>query len=75
MRTGVQSLALLGGLRIWRSSELWCKSQTWLRSNVAVALTYVGSYSSIRPLAWEPPYAAGVALKDKKKENVCENFS
>ena len=22
--------------------------------------------ASIRPLAWEPPYAAGVALKDKK---------
>ena len=23
----------------------------------------------IRPLAWEPPYAAGVALKNKKKDN------
>jgi len=22
--------------------------------------------ASIRPLAWEPPYAAGVAVKDKK---------
>jgi len=22
----------------------------------------------IRPLAWEPPYAAGVALKSKKKK-------
>ena len=22
----------------------------------------------IRPLAWEPPYAMGVALKDKKKQ-------
>ena len=32
---------------------LWCRS-------TAVAL--------IRPLAWEPPYAAGVALKSKKKK-------
>ena len=26
----------------------------------------------IRPLAWEPPYAAGVALKEKEK-NLPEN--
>ena len=33
----------------------------WLwRRLAAVAL--------IRPLAWEPPYAAGVALKSKKKK-------
>ena len=25
--------------------------------------------SPIRPLAWEPPYAAGVALKSKKEKN------
>ena len=28
------------------------------------AMTLIG------PLAWEPPYAAGVALKDKKKKTV-----
>ena len=34
----------------------------WLwRRPVVVAL--------IRPLAWEPPYAEGMALKSKKKEN------
>ena len=32
---------------------LWCRP-------VATAL--------IRPLAWEPPYAEGVALKEKKEE-------
>ena len=32
----------------------------WLRSCIAVA--------PIRPLAWEAPYAAGAALKSKKKK-------
>ena len=49
MRTQVQSLALLSGLRIQRCLELWCRL-------VAAAL--------IQPLAWEPPYALGAALKD-----------
>ena len=26
----------------------------------------------IRPLAWEPPYAAGVALKKEKKKKVTQ---
>ena len=38
MRTWVQSLASLGGLRIWRCRELWCRSQMWLGSCVAVAV-------------------------------------
>ena len=42
MRTHVGSLASLSGLRIQRGRELWCRSQMWLRSGVAVA----GSYSS-----------------------------
>ena len=32
-------------LRIWRCHELWCKSQMWLRSSVAVAVMQAGSYS------------------------------
>ena len=44
--------------------ELWCRLQTWLGSCVAVAVT--DSCSSYRPLAWELPYAAGVALKSKE---------
>ena len=31
--------------------------------------------ASIRPLAWEPPYALGVALKDKKKEKKKKKFT
>ena len=34
----VQSLASLSGLRIWLYRELWCRSQTWLRYSVAVAV-------------------------------------
>ena len=50
--TQVQSLALLSGLWIWYCHELWCRL-------AAVAPT--------EPLAWEPPYARGRALKKKKK--------
>ena len=38
MRTWVWSLALLSGWRIWHCGELWCRSQTWLRFHVAVAV-------------------------------------
>ena len=38
MRLQAGSLASLSGLRIQCCCELWCRSQTWLRSRVAVAL-------------------------------------
>ena len=38
MRMQVGSLALLCGSGIWRCHELWCRSQMWLRSCVAVAV-------------------------------------
>ena len=47
MRLRVQSLASMSGLRIWRCYELLCRLAT---------------IAPIRPLAWEPPYAMGVAL-------------
>ena len=37
MRLQVRSLASLSGLRIRRCRALWCRSQTWLESRVAVA--------------------------------------
>ena len=46
MRLWVRSLTLLSGLRIQRCYELWCKSQTWLGSSVAVAVEWAGGYSS-----------------------------
>ena len=54
MRLPVQSLASLSGLRIWSCREL-------LHRPVATA--------PIKPLAWEPPQAAGVALKRQKNKN------
>ena len=38
MRMWVQSLASIRRLRIQCCRELWCKSQTWLRSRVAVTV-------------------------------------
>ena len=46
MRMRVPSLASLSGLRIWHCHELTCRSQTWLRSHVAVAVVQASSYSS-----------------------------
>ena len=39
MSLRVRSLASLSGLRIQRCHEMWHRSQTQLRSGVAVALT------------------------------------
>ena len=44
MRTQVRSLASLSGLRIQCCHELWCSSQMWLRSGMAVAVA--SGYSS-----------------------------
>mgnify|MGYP007098915468 CR=1 FL=1 len=38
MRMRVQSLALLSVLRIWHFRELWCGSQMWLGSGIAVTV-------------------------------------
>ena len=46
MRTWVQFLTSLSGLRIRRCCELCCRLQTRLRSQFAVAVVQAGSYSS-----------------------------
>ena len=46
MRMWVRSLALLSGLRIWRCCKLWCRSQMWLWSGIAVAVVYADRCSS-----------------------------
>ena len=48
MRTQVQSLAWLSELRIQHCCELWYRP---------------AATAPIQPLAWEPPYAMGAALK------------
>ena len=65
MRTRDPSLAPLSGLRIRHFHEPWYTLQTWLRSRVAVAVVYAGSYSS-DSTPRELPYAVGVVLKMQK---------
>ena len=60
---GVCSLDSLRGLRILRCHELWCSSQTWLRFWLLWLWCRPPATAPIQPLAWELPYALGVALK------------
>ena len=63
----VQSLALLSGLRMRCCHKLWCRSQTWLRSALAVAVVLAGSYSFDSPPTQKPPHAKKEKKKKKKK--------
>ena len=53
MRMQIWSLPSLSGLRIWCCRELWHRP---------------AAAAQIQPLAWEPPYAKGAALKRQKKK-------
>ena len=55
MKLLVRSVASLSGLRIQRGGELGCR---------------LAAAASIWPLAWEPPYATGVALQSKKQKQA-----
>ena len=50
--------------------ELWCRSQMQLGSHIALLWLWcrLVATAAIGLLAWEPPYAAGVALKRPKKK-------
>ena len=69
MRTQVQSLAALSGLRIWHCCELWCNSQTKLRSDVAVAVVQAGSYSSHSTAILRTSMCLECGLKKTKNKN------
>ena len=68
MRMWVWSLALLSGLRMRHCHELWYRSQTWLRSHIAVTVAEASAVALIQSLAWKFPYGASVALKKEKKK-------
>ena len=57
MRLRVQSLASLSGLRIQRCRELWCSSQTWLGSGIAVAVVQASNCSS----DWTPRLGTSIS--------------
>ena len=68
----IRSLASLSGLRIQHCLELWV-SHRHGSDPVLLWLWYrPAAVAPIRPLAWEPPSAAGVA--ERKKENIKERF-
>ena len=69
MRMRVRSLASLSGLRIQHCPELWCRSQVRLMGPTLLGLwCSPAAAAPIPPLAWEPLYAVGVALKKSKKK-------
>ena len=68
VRLQVQSLALLIELRIWHCCELWCRSQRRLDMMLLWLWYRLAAVAPIGPLAWEPPYVLGMALKSKKKD-------
>ena len=57
MRTQIQSLALLSGLRICCYCELWCRRKMWLESPIAVAVA--SSYSSY----WTPSLGTSMCCR------------
>ena len=67
VRMRVQSLASLTELSIRHCHKLWHRSQRQLRSGIAMAVSVAEAAALIQPLAWELPYATGVALKNKNK--------
>ena len=68
MRLWVRSLASLSELKIWHCYELWCRLQTLLGPILLWLWRRPAASAPIRPLAWEPSCAKGVALKRKKKK-------
>ena len=66
----VRSLASLSGLSIWHCCELWCRS----RCSLDLALLWLccrpAATAPIKPLAWEPPYAADATLKRQKTKKT-----
>ena len=68
MRTWVGSLVSLSELRIRHCHELWCRSQLWLDPALLWLWHRPAAAALIRPQAWEPPHAEGVAQKWQKKK-------
>ena len=68
MRLRVRSLALLSGLRIRHCCELWCSRRRGSDPTLLWLWRWLETTAPIRPLAWEPPYAAGAAQEIAKRQ-------
>ena len=66
----ILKMACSSGLRIWVLPELWCRSQTQLRCDVAVAVAQAGSCSSdLTPsLGTSISHKCGLKSKKRRKE-------
>ena len=67
MSMGVQSLASLSGLRI--QGAMSCGIGRRHTSDPELLWHRLAAAAAVRPLAWDLPYAAGVAIKSKKRVN------
>ena len=66
----VRSLNSLSGLRIRHCSELWCRSQTRLRSHIAVAVAWAGGYSCDSTPILGTSICHGCGPKETKTKNT-----
>jgi len=77
MRMQVQSLAFLSRLRIQRYCELWYRSQTWLRSGIAVAVVQASrcSYDWTSSVGTSICHECRPEKTNKQKKNIeCKSF-
>ena len=74
MRMWVWSLASLSGSDIWHCCELWCRSQTWLGSGVAVAVAQASSCSSDLTPSLGNSMCHGCGPKKQKKKKTKKNL-
>ena len=74
MRTQIQSLASISGLRIHIAMSCGVGCRCGLDPTLLWLWCRPAATALIRPLAWEPPYAMGAALekdkRQKKKKSV-----
>ena len=75
MRMQVQSLASFSGLRIQQCHKLWCASQMWLRSGMAVAVVQACSCSSDLTPSLRTMLQVHGLQKEKKKEKNIANIN
>ena len=69
----VRSLASLSGLRIQHCRELWCRSQAWLGSGVAVAVVEAGCCSSDSTLSLGTSICLWCSPKNSKNKQTKAN--
>ena len=70
MRLRVRFLALLGGLRIHRCHAMSCGVGRRCGSDPALLWLWhrLAATAPIRPLAWETPYATGMAQEVEERQ-------